>query len=331
MKQGIDKWLEGKPKYVVWLNPGLEPSLSLVGSKVLGVLKLMRLRHIGFDVPAGFVITTEAYDEIFRLEAANITKDLKQKSRRGVGKTALMIQGRILTERLKPYSFVSNEVTPAYNRLCEVAGIPNVGVAVRSSGTHEDLRTKSYAGSYESYLNIRGLESLITYTVSCFAHMWKKHLLMDMAKKRITKKVKIAALVQKMICSDVAGVVFTADPLTGDSSKIYINCNWGLGDIVVSGRVSADIFIIDKRSGQLKHTRVGEKSVASRCRSDGGTFLEHLSPEMIHTPSLTPDNALRLAQVCLKVETELRAPVDIEWAFQGGRIYLLQVRPITTL
>lgn len=331
MKQSIEEWLEGEPKYVVWLNPDLEPPISLVGGKVLGVLKLMRLKHIGFDVPDGFVITTKAYDEILRLEAANITKELKNKSRRGVGETALRIQGRILTERLMPYSFVSNKVAPAYNHLCEITGIPNVGVAVRSSATHEDLRTKSYAGSYESYLNVRGLKSLVNYMLSCFALMWKKHLLMDRAGKRITKKVKIAALVQKMICSDVSGVVFTADPLTGDSSKIHINCNWGLGDTVVSGRVSADIFTIDKRSGQLEHKRIGEKTVASRCRGEEGTFLEHLPPEMVYTPSLTPDNALRLAQVCLRVENELGAPVDIEWAYKAGRIYLLQARPITTL
>jgi len=329
---------ETEQQYIIWLEPDREPAASLIGNKALGILKLMKLTHLGFKIPKGFVITTNAYNEIWRLEAENIDT-LARGRTRGLGRTAKMIQEHLynafeqerLLDRLVPYDVILNLVAPPYKRFCDFFGVENLGVVVRSSAVYEDLRTRSYAGSYESYLNVKGTKSLVKKILHCFVYAWKKHLFKDRAKNKIPMEAGIALLVQRIICSDVAGVTFTADQVSGDPSKICINSAWGLGDAVVSGRLNADIFYFDKRTMQLEQTRIAEKNLASRCQSAGGTYLESVPPELIYTPSLTPENALRVAWVCLKVENELGFPVDIEWAFSKNDLYLLQVRPITTL
>jgi pyruvate,water dikinase len=327
MKQeaGTEKEL----RYVVWLGPHEEWPASLIGNKALGVIKLMKLMHLGFKVPEGFVVTTEVYNEIFNQQATEeIRKKIKELSKRSE-----KMQEFFLQHRLPPYDlgdFIFSQVAPAYKKLCDLYG-ENIGVAVRSSAVYEDLETKSYAGSYESYLNVRGTTSLVKYILRCFASAWQKHLLKDREKNKIPKNASIALLVQRMIDSDVAGVTFTADPVSGDTTQICINSAWGLGDAIVSGRVNADIFCYDKRTMQLKQQRVGEKNVRSLCLSAGGTHLEPVPPEMIYIPSLTHENAIRLALICYHVEKELGFPVDIEWAYSKNDLYLLQVRPITTL
>jgi pyruvate,water dikinase len=320
--------MENESRYVVWFEPNREFPVSLIGNKAMGVFKLMRLAHLGFNVPEGFVITTSTYKEILKLEAHTIDELLRGKSR-GLGKTATRIQ-ELLLQKIEPYGFMTEIITPPYRKLCQLFGVENLGVAVRSSAIYEDLRTKSYAGSYESYLNIKGINSLVVHTLRCFLSAWKKHLLGG-RKTAMDESGIIALLIQKIIWSDVAGVTFTADPVSGDTSKICINSAWGLGDAIVSGRVNADVFCFDKRTMQLKQERIGEKNVASRCQSTEGTHLEPVPPEMTYVPSLTLENAMRLATVCLKVEKELGYPVDIEWAFSKNELYLLQVRPITTL
>jgi len=327
MNQGEVR-IEKEPQYIVWLEPNVELPVTLIGNKALGILKLMRFAQFGFNVPEGFAITTDAYKEILKLGTHKIDELLRGRTR-GLGKTAIRIKD-VLLQKIEPFDLITQIVTPPYNKLCQLYGVADLGVAVRSSAIAEDLKTKSYAGSYESYLNIKGINSLVVYVLRCFASAWKKHLLRE-RKNAMDESGIIALLVQRIIHSDVAGVTFTADPVSGDTSKICINSAWGLGDVVVSGRVNADIFCFDKRTMQLKQVRIGEKDVASRCRNTGGTSLEPVPPEMVHVPSLTPENAFRLASVCSKIENEFGYPVDIEWAFSKNDLYLLQVRPITTL
>lgn len=323
--------VDEKASYVVWLEPSLNrPSIrSLIGNKATGILELLGLEHLGFKVPKGFVVTTQTYNKIFSLQADSFNKLLHRNG--SIEKTAKKIQEHFMYRRFGPYDFIRDHVAPAYQRLCEFYGAKNVGVAVRSSAIFEDLKTKSYAGSYESYLNIKGLNSLVDHILLCFAAAWKKHLLMSYKKDKVAEEVSIALLIQQTVCSDVAGVAFTADPVSGDTSKICINSAWGLGETVVSGRVNADIFYIKKGSMQLENAHVGEKTIVSRCQSLGGTYSEPLPPEMVHTPSLTTDNVLRLARVCSRIEEEVGFPVDVEWAYLKDELFLLQVRPITTL
>jgi len=230
-----------------------------------------------------------------------------------------------------PYDFIEYQVTPAYEKLCSLSGVEELGVVVRSSAVYEDLQSRSYAGSYESYLNVKGTKSLVKKILLCYVSAWKKQLLTDRTRRRMPMEAGLALLVQKMVLSDVAGVTFTADPVSNDLSLICINSSWGLCYAIVSGRVNADIFCFVKETMLIKKTLIGEKNQASRCQSTEGTYLETVPAELVQVPSLTPENAYRVARVCLKVEKECGFPMDIEWAFSKNNLYLLQARPITTL
>lgn len=317
--------------YVVKLDSTSQQyPVPLIGNKAAGILKLMKLEYLGFKVPIGFVVTTQTYDEIFRLQANKLLQ------RAGSAKKAAEdLQKHFMHHSFglsgRPCDFIQEHVEPVYDELCKQYGLENIGVAVRSSGIFEDLQSKSYAGSYESYMNTKGLKALVDSILLCFASAWKKHLLISYKKNKITEEVSMALIIQRFICADAAGVAFTADPVSGDTSKICINSAWGLGETVVSGKVSADIFCFDKKEMRLERKRPAEKTVASRCRAEGGTFLETLPPEMVYILSLTDINALRVARVCSGIEKELGYPVDVEWAYQNNELYLLQVRPITTL
>jgi pyruvate,water dikinase len=321
---------EQEGSYVIWLAESKPfPPVSTIGNKAAGILKLLNLRHFGFEVPESFVITTKTYNKIFRLQADVFEKLLRSKG--SLQKKADEIQKQFMYRKFGLHDFILDEVAPAYERLCEAYGIENIGVAVRSSAIFEDQKAKSYAGSYETYLNVKGTKSLVDHVLLCFASAWKKSLLTTYEKNKVVNDVSIALLVQRIICADTAGVVFTSDPISNDPSKICINSAWGLGDAVVSGRINADIFRFNKKTMHVDYTYIGDKTAASRCSSTEGTYIEPLPPEMALVPSLNRENAARLARICLNVENELGFPVDIEWAYLNDKLYLLQVRPITTI
>ena len=322
---------ERENSYVTWLT-GSEPSpqVSIIGNKASGICKLLNLKHLGFEVPESFVVTTKTYNKVFSLQARSLLEGLLRR-KGSLQKKAEEMQEQFMYRKFGLHDFIRDEVAPAYRRLCEIYGIDNIGVAVRSSAIFEDQKARSYAGSYESYLNVKGIKSLVDHILLCFASAWKKSLFMTYEKNKIINDVSIALLVQRIICADTAGVVFTSDPISNDPSKICINSAWGLGDAVVSGRLNADIFRFSKKTMQVDYTRIGDKTVASRCSNNEGTYLDPLPPEMALVPSLNIDNASRLARICLKVESELGFPVDIEWAYLNDKLYLLQVRPITTI
>lgn len=341
------------PKYVWWLEPDdVSPSADLIGNKALGILKLMKLTHLGFKVPEGFVVTTDVYNRMLKLESMKLEIENRRVKKRStpkylsvylnertseIARTSRIIQKGLLQRRLAPanrpdaYDFLLEVVSPAYKKLCKLSGVDDLGVAVRSSAVYEDLRERSYAGSYESYLNVKGERSLVNSILKCFAYAWEKHLFKDRQNQVIPIQASIAFLIQKVVCPDVAGVTFTADPVSGNLNKICINSAWGLGDVVVSGKVTGDVFCVDKKTLQIEHSRIAEKKVASRCGNAGDTYLESIPPEMIFVPSLTEENVFRVAKICRDIENEMRFPVDIEWAFHKNSLYLLQVRPITTI
>ena len=316
--------------YALNIDSSLPPSVNLIGPKAIGLFHLMALQHLGFRVPEGFVLTTNAYNEVYRIEAENIDRVLKGRTR-GLAKTADLIQRLLMQPKLIPFRFLL-DVIPAYEALSTRFGTENINVAVRSSAINEDTKSKSYAGAYESFLNIVGSKSLENKIFRCFASAWTHHLYLERFKSNnIPKNASIALIIQRMICSDVAGVIFTADPLSGDNSKMSINSGWGLGDAIVSGVVNSDIYIYDKKRNDFSDVRIGNKDVMSRCNQTEGVHIHKTPLELINKPSLPPKHAFKLVNVCQEIEKQFQYPVDVEWAIYDDELYLLQVRPITTL
>lgn len=210
----------------------------------------------GINVPKGFVITADAYKEFLRINSLNeLLKDELTKAGRDHAKllkAAEKFRKSIKMGRL-PENTV-NEVKSAYQNLGD-----NVLVAVRSSATAEDLSDASFAGQQESYLNIRGIDDVLDKIRDCYASLWGNRAVIYRANQNYNQLfVEIAVVIQEMVESEKAGVLFTLNPINNNTDEMQINSSYGLGESVVSGRVNADSYIVDK-FGRIKYINIGSK------------------------------------------------------------------------
>ena len=303
-------------------------SLDLVGGKAanLGVLIAA-----GLPVPTGFAVTTDAYrltvegtglGQLYAELAAISPTDT----------TALANHARRARELLAAAPMptdVARDVSSAYHAL---TGGPGVPVAVRSSATAEDLPTASFAGQHDTYLNVVGSEAVQEAVQRCWASLWTDRAVSYRAVNGIDHaSVQLAVVVQRMVEVAVAGVLFTADPVTGRRHRAVVDASPGLGEAVVSGAVNPDRFVVDAHTGEIVERRLGDKKVVVRAVPGGGTEQVAV-PADPNSASLTDPQLRQLVALGERVERHYGAPQDIEWALDGdGRLWLTQARPITTL
>jgi pyruvate,water dikinase len=216
---------------------------------------------------------------------------------------------------------------PAYLDAIEHRIAPNSVFAVRSSGYSEDSAGSSFAGQYETVLGVRGLEAVSIAITRCFASFSNARSAVYRA-SCATEIQGGAVIVQRLVDADAAGVTFTADPVTGARDRICIEANFGLGDSVVGGHVNPDGFTVNRKTGEIAERRIAEKHVRSVLIS-GGSLLEPM-PEGLAGKACLPDAAVHeVAGIASRVEEHFGRPVDIEWAWKDGKIWLLQARAIT--
>lgn len=203
---------------------------------------------------------------------------------------------------------------------------PDALYAVRSSGYSEDSAAASFAGQYETVLGVRGLDEVSNAIGRCFASFSNSR---PAAYHENLKSVQGGAvIVQRLVEAEAAGVAFTIDPVTGAGDRIVIESNFGLGESVVGGLVNPDGFVIMKDAGEIVERRIGDKRVKSVLDSNG-TRLEPVADNVSRRPSLTDDAIRVVAALASRVEEHYRVPVDIEWAWQDAKVWLLQARPVT--
>jgi rifampicin phosphotransferase len=288
---------------------------------------LARLASLGLPVPNGFHITTAAYDDFIadhRLEAPirQQLATLSDPADEATSQVASAIEGLITSHKIP--SAIAADIERAYQHL----GSPRV--AVRSSATTEDLPEASFAGQQESFLNISGIDQLLEAVRRCWASLWTARAISYRMQHQIQPdKISLAIVVQELIDAEAAGIVFTADPVTGDDTTIEINAAWGLGEAVVGGRVTPDTTSVDRDSRRIMRTVINTKTIMTQS-SDAGTTEVPVAQELQSAPAVTDQQALRLADLALMVEEIVKDPVDIEWCRKGDQLFLLQARPITT-
>ena len=295
--------------------------LAVAGGKGANLGELVRA---GFPVPPGFVVTTAAYD---RFVAHNRLDDTIARSLPAGDGAAI----RAAFEGASIPPEVERAVLTAYGQLGQGA------VAVRSSATAEDLPEVAFAGQQETFLNVVGRTALLDAVRRCWASLWtdraiayRDHLGLD------HRAVKLAVVVQRMVAAEAAGVLFTANPVTGARNEVVIDANPGLGEAVVAGLVTPDHVVLQRRwfgrwGWRVVERRLGRREVVVRPRPEGGT--EHSSAERgaVLRPAL-PDGALRrLADLGVAIERYFGRPQDVEWAWVGDEPFVLQARPITAL
>jgi len=190
----------------------------------------------------------------------------------------------------------------------------------------------SFAGLYETFLNVNGIDDVLANVQRCYLSLWSERAVLYRMRHGGSANESMAVVVMGLVPSETSGIAFTAHPVTGARDCIVINASWGLGEAIVSGRVTPDMFVITKGSYALTEREIYAKELAIYPHPQGGgTIEETLSAERAQAPSLSDDEAREVARMAERVETHYGSPQDLEWAIRDGQLYLLQSRPITTL
>jgi rifampicin phosphotransferase len=319
-------WLELKPMSHIPLLPLNDSSVSLetAGGKGLNLARVMRA---GFPVPEGFLIPVAAYHQFVDTNAlsAKIAHELTGAAfddPASLERRSATIRGWFSEGEL-PADLAAGILT-AYHNLGRGA------VAVRSSATAEDLPEASFAGQLDTFLNVLGEKALLEAVVQCWSSLWTGRAIGYRHRNGMDQAgLGLAVIVQVMVPSQASGVAFTANPLSGRRTEIVIDATLGLGEALVSGKVEPDHYVVDMRSRQIAHKQLGSKALVIEGRAGGGTVER--AGEAGQVQALLDEQILELADLCRGVAEEYGTPQDIEWAWAGGRLYLLQARAITTL
>lgn len=318
--------MPAKPDFIISLSDA-SADLLLVGGKGAS---LARLAAAGLPVPPGFHITTAAYRRFVAQHAlqAQILAAVSTAApnQPGTLEEASGRIGQLFAQHTIPED-IAGEIRRAYTKLSEV----EQPVAVRSSATAEDLPEMSFAGQQETYLNIYGAEAVLEAVKKCWASLWTARAIGYRARHDIpSQDVSLAVVVQALVPAEAAGILFTANPLTGARGQMMINAAWGLGEAIVGGHVTPDTVVVDKASGKVVESKISQKDVMT-IRTPEGTRQEAVPENRRNQAVLGPAQAAELTQIGTQIEEMYGQPMDIEWALAGERIVILQARPITAL
>jgi rifampicin phosphotransferase len=319
------------PMFVLDLGSVEGGMLGLVGGKGANLGELARA---GLPVPPGFCVTTAAYRRVTQpTELAAVCAALAETDPSDASALAAhaahareLVMAAVVPEQ------VADSVDAAYDAMTVGSENPDCPVAVRSSATAEDLPTASFAGQQDTFLNVVGAASVLEAVHRCWASLWTDRAVTYRAVNGIDHaSVGLAVVVQRMVDAAVAGVLFTADPVTGRRHRAVVDASPGLGEAVVSGAVNPDRFVVDVDTGEIIERRLGDKRVEVRPVAGGGTREVSRTRED-GSASLSDAQLLALARLGARVERHEGAPQDIEWAVDDGdALWLTQARPITTL
>jgi len=317
-------------KAIVWFNEVTKKDIPLVGGKGANLGEMTKAR---IPVPPGFIITANAYyDFLQRSKVINEIRNLLQPLDPGDSKqlrqVATEVKQVILNAAMPPE--LAKEIQQAYIKMG--GGL----VAVRSSATAEDLPEASFAGQQSTFLNVNGEEEVVAAVQQCWASLFNPRAIFYRHQHGFDHfKVGIAVPVQKMVQSQVSGVIFTLEPITNDRSKIIIEAVYGLGEAAVSGEVTPDLYIIDKEEIKIVDKRIGKQEwqlIRNPVAGDKRANIKvPLQPPNQTEQKLADDDIINLAKLGKYIEDLYQFPQDIEWAKQDNEIFIVQTRPVTAI
>ena len=311
-------------KYTLFFDETDKKDLPLVGGKGAN---LGEMTKAGFTVPYGFCVTTESYKEF--IEKNNmmdfISHIIKDASLENISEIGEEIRKRIIQCEIP--SEVEQEIVRAINKI----GVDDY-YAVRSSATAEDLEFASFAGQQDTYLNIKGEKSLLSSVRDCWASLFTDRAILYRIQNKIEhEKVYMSVVVQKMVLPEVSGIMFTADPVSGHRGIISIDASYGLGEALVSGLVSPDLYKFKKSSSQIDSKIIAEKKLAIMPAYGGGTKKVEITGEKSTCQVMQDSQIKSLAGLGMAIEAHYGCPQDIEWCMENSKLYIVQSRAITSL
>jgi len=317
-------------KVIVWFDEVNKKDIGMVGGKGAN---LGEMTQAGIPVPSGFIVTSGAYFDF--LKKANLTDKIKEllepldaNDSKQLQEISVKVKSIISGAPMPPD--LAAQIKEAYRKLGK--GL----VAVRSSATAEDLPEASFAGQQRTFLNIEGEDEVVWAVQECWASLFEARAIFYRVQQKFDHfKVGIAVPVQRMVQSEASGVMFTVEPVTSDRSKIAIEAVLGLGEMIVSGDVTPDTYIVDKNSLKIISKEVARQEW-KLVKKHGGVGEETnikipLTPEEQAAQKISDDDILTLAVIGKRLEEHYGHPQDVEWAKQDGKIFIVQTRPVTTI
>jgi pyruvate,water dikinase len=320
---------------IIWFKNCSSKDFPQVGGKNANLGEMFQ---IGLRVPPGFAVTTHAFNTfIDRGRVRNeIVRTLSQIPPEDTH--ALEEAGRQIRERIESTPLpetIAKQIRQSYKKLCNLCGVMDLPVAVRSSATSEDTKMASFAGLHDSYLWVRGEDEVIRHVLKCWASLFTDRVIAY--RNHIGwphDKVTISVGVQKMVNAKCAGVMFTIDPVMGDPDKITIEGNWGLGESVVKGEVSPDHFLVEKQTLEILEEMVSPKTL---CYLMEGDKVVRTEPpiEIQNEQCISKEELVEIARLGKIAEVHYQSPQDMEWAIDADlsfpeNIFLVQSRPVTS-
>ena len=300
--------------------------VARVGGKAANLGELSRIE--GIRVPPGFCVTTDAFQQIMA-EAPSVDPLLDRLNRMKPDEPeAIRALSAEIRRRVEAVAIPDDLAQAITHSLARLGG--QAEYAVRSSATAEDLPRASFAGQQDTYLNVVGQASILQHVSRCWASLFTERAVIYRMRNGLDhRKVHMAVVVQRMVFPQAAGILFTADPVTGNRKVASVEASFGLGEALVSGLVNADVYKV--RDGEVVASTVGAKEVAIYASPAGGTLQKEIEPERQLQPALTDEQVVRLTRLGRRIEAHFRRPQDIEWCLVDDDFLIVQSRPITTL
>lgn len=315
-----------KSPNILWLNEIRKDDIPSVGGKGAS---LGEMTSIGLPVPQGFVVTAQAFRRFLQLTKLedsifDILESLDVDDNDALNATADKVKALVGSAKMP--DAIKKEIAASYKKM----GAETV-VAVRSSATAEDLPDASFAGQQDTYLNILGESDLLEAVQDCWASLYGGRAIYYRAKQGFDDRtVNIAVVVQQLVFSEKAGVMFSSHPISG-AATVIIEGSWGLGEAIVSGTVSPDNYVYDRKNNRITTKTIANKSVEIIPDGNKGTKTVPIPKNRQDVQVLSDKDVARLADYAVISEEHYKVPQDMEWGMVGDTIYILQSRPITTI
>ncbi len=313
-------------KSIVWFNEVTKKDIPLVGGKGAN---LGEMTNAGIPVPPGFIVTADAYYDFLKqtgiqTKIRTLLAPLDSNDSKQLQDVSARLKNVILeAEMPRP---LANAIVKAYKKMGD--GL----VAVRSSAMAEDLPDASFAGQQATFLNVHGANEVVEAVQKCWASLFEARAIFYRVENKFDHfKVGIAVPVQRMVQSESSGVMFTLDPNTSDKTKIVIEAVLGLGETIVSGDVTPDHFVVDKKKSRIIHKEIKQQEWQLIKNTDGKNVKKKLTKAQQAKQKVDDADVLLIAELGRKLEKHYKHPQDVEWAKENNQIFIVQTRPVTTV
>lgn len=318
-------------KTIVWANEVNKESIPQVGGKGANLGEML---SVDLPIPQAFIVTADAFEHFITTvgikdEILKILSDVEVDNEKSLTTASKTVREVVRSAKI-PWN-LEVDIVGAYKKLSDISGEKEAFVAVRSSATAEDLPEASFAGQQETYLNVHTKEDLLDKVRECWGSLYTPRAIFYREKQGFKHEdVKLAVVVQRMVHSDVSGVMFSSDPSTG-APEVLIEAGFGLGEAIVGGQITPDTYRVAQDTLEIIDKKVSKQTWMYTKNKVGDTVKLNLPDEFQEKQKMTDEQIRIVAELGVRIEQHYDEPMDIEWCIENGEIFVVQARPVTTI